>query len=644
MQGCTTLKTIKILLYGHPNVGKSVIFNELTGMNAIVSNYPGTTVEVYRGKLEYNGIEIEVIDAPGAYSIIPANPAESVARKIILEEKPDIIVHVVDATSLSRHLYLTLELMQFKIPIILALNQVDRLKNLGLKIDGEKLQKILKIPVVFTIAVEGKGLNKLKKTIINQFKEGRKPNPNILGDTNEIITNIENIVREALKDELKIFSRAIAYCLLMGDKESPIINNLPKETLNKINENRTKLLSSVSTRAHEIGCQVTKTLERGILKIRPIDIHLVHPVKGVAIMTLLTLGIVWGTLLAIHEIAHRIPIALYFNLYDPIIRGLVESFIPNGLIHNLLVGEEPGIYSSMGLLTTGVFFIFFMILPSLIVLYLVLGLLEDIGFLPRLSIPYDRPLKIIGMSGESICPLITGSGCSIVGVFATRILGSDKERFIASVIQWFGIPCMAEQVMIWFVLGGYGPQYVLLLYLILLASVIVVGLILDKILPGEKSPLILEIPVWRKPKLSNILKKTVVRIKEFILKGIPLILLGITIVNILYYTGFIHMIAAFSSPIISGWFGLPEDVIAPIIIGILRKDVAVGVLQAVGEKLSALQTLTAVTILTLYFPCIGTLLITLYEFGAKKTIIMLIIMTIVTFTVGGILSLLSTLT
>ena len=636
---------IKIILFGHPNVGKSVIFSKLTGLTAVVSNYPGTTVEVYEGTLEYCGHQIKVIDAPGAYSLIPRNEAESIARKILfdVDENHQIIVHVVDATSLKRHLYLTLELLELPFPIILAVNQVDRAEKLGVKINKEKLEELLGIPVVLTVATRGKGLKELLETVITIAEKLDKKYFVRKTSTEKYLSNIKRYILSKLSSKNRVFSKAITYFTLFNDKEySHLRKNIPstidlEEVANKIIADRIKVVE-------DIYREVVQE-DKKFFKVNLVDSLLVHPVKGLIITTFITLAMVWLTLAIIHEIAHKVPFMIYYPIYKKIVWKPLNKILPKNIFKYILIGDNPGIYSSMGLLTTGVFFVFFMILPCLIVLYFVLGLLEDSGILPRLIVPFDSPLRKLGMYGEAILPIVAGTGCSIVGVFSTRILKTSKSKLIASVVQWIGIPCMAEQVMIWLVLGSYSPVYVLLLYIILLIVTIAVGVFLNTIIKDKEEPLplVVELPPWRKPLLENVLAKTLLRVKEFLLRGSPLVLAGVLLVNILYYTETISALAKLVSPIFSNIFNLPENTVVALIVGILRKDVAVGVLKSVAPQLTPLQMLTAITITTLCFPCIGTLVVSLKEVGIKRTLLMIGLMIIVTVITGGILGLASSI-
>ena len=633
---------IKVALVGHPNVGKSVIFNNLTGLKAIVSNYPGTTVEIYEGKTRWKDFIIELIDTPGTYSLVPTTQAEEVTCRVILEERPDVIVHVVDATSIRRHLYLTLELLEVGAPVVLVVNQIDRAEALGVKIRKEELSRLLNIPVVMCIATKRVGMITLLDKIIEAYKRRSIAYPRYPKIIEEYLGLIEKMLKEELPPDLKRFSRFIAIHVILGNK---IFNRLaraiPEHLKIEFPKYSRQIILERARIADEVYKEAVSIRETKQLKLSRIDYISVNPIFGVTIIAGLTLAVTYSLLGLIHEIGHRIPSMLYYNLYEPFIRSLIESVVPQGLLHDILIGEKAGIYGSLGLLTTGVFFVFFMILPTIFVLYLVLGMLEDLGFLPRVAISFHRPLRKIGLSGDATMPLVIGTGCSIVGVLSTRILRSDKERFISSLLQVLGIPCMAQQVMIWYILGKHGVLYIFALYLLLLFTVVTLGAILNKIIPGETGILLLELPPWRKPQLRNLLKKTYVRMLSFLKTGVPLVFLGIFLINLAYYTGAIAMIAEFFSPIMSGLFRLPSETCIALVVSVLRKDVAVGILGR--YKLTALQKLTAVAIITLSFPCVGSLAITLSEFGVRRTLKIIAIMFVTSLVVGSFLGFLSSL-
>ena len=636
------MSTIKVLLFGHPNVGKSSLFNRLTGLSVEVSNYPGTTVEIYKGYLKINEYKIQIIDAPGAFSTIPSTTAEDVARRIILEECPDIIIHVIDATSIRRHLYLTMELLDFGIPLILVLNQIDRAKELNIVINKDILEKQLGVPVIFTVATTGEGVEELIQEIIKILKNCKacKIMPIRLSrDIEKKINEIEQLITPHLGN-YKEFSRAIAIWVILGDKKyRHLLRFIPEKIKAEFNHLAKRIILE---RLNYIDTLVKKCITSypAKVKLKKIDYIMMKPVFGTIFIAILTFSIIWGTLAIIHEIGHKLPLLIYEH-YEPFIRSTVEQLVNNEFIKNILIGDTPGIYKSLGLLTTGIFFVLVMILPMLFVLYLILGILEDLGFIPRVAVAGHNCMRYLGLSGDAFIPLFTGTGCSIVGVFSSRVLKTEKERFLSSLLQVFGIPCMAQQVMIWMILGKYGLLYVLILYIILLISISIVGAILGKLLPGEIGYLLIELPAWRKPKLDSVFKKTLARVRSFLFKGAPLVFLGVLIVNIAYYSGAIIIISTLFKPIIGGLFKLPEEAAVAIIIGMLRKDVAVGLLGK--YNLTPFQTLTAITVLTLYFPCIGSFLIILSEFGPKKTTSMICIMFTYSLIIGSILGIISTI-
>ena len=633
---------IKVALVGHPNVGKSVIFNNLTGLNAIVSNYPGTTVEIYKGRTKWKGFTIELIDTPGTYSLVPTTQAEEVTCRVILEERPDVIVHVVDAASIRRHLYLTLELLEVEAPVVLVVNQVDRAEALGIKIRREELGRLLNVPVVMCVATKRIGMIALLDEIVEAYRRGSIARPRYPKVIEGYLGLIEETLKEELPPDLKRFSRFIAIHVVLGNRVlSSLARAIPGHLKVEFPKYSRRIILERARTADEVYKEAVSVKGAKRLKLSRIDHISVSSIFGVTIIAGLTLAVTYGLLGLIHEIGHRIPSMLYYNLYDPFIRSLIESVVPQGLLHDVLIGEKAGIYGSLGLLTTGVFFVFFMILPAIFVLYLVLGMLEDLGFLPRVAISFYRPLRRIGLSGDATMPLVIGTGCSIVGVLSTRILRSDKERFIASLLQVLGIPCMAQQVMIWYILGKHGVLYIFALYLLLLFTVAALGAILNKIIPGETGTLLLELPPWRRPQLRNLLKKTYARMLSFLKTGVPLVFLGIFLVNLAYYTGAIAVIAGFFSPIMSGLFRLPSETCVALVVSVLRKDVAVGILGR--YELTALQTLTAVTIVTLSFPCVGSLAIMLSEFGVRRTLKVIAVMFVTSLVVGSLLGFLSSL-
>jgi ferrous iron transport protein B len=309
--------------------------------------------------------------------------------------------------------------------------------------------------------------------------------------------------------------------------------------------------------------------------------------------------------------------------------------------HHVLLGELTGgainFKDSIGLLTTAPYVEFAMVLPYIAAFYLVLGLLEDIGYLPRFALLLDSALHKIGLHGFSIIPVLLGFGCNVPGIMATRSLESRRERFIASTLISIGVPCAALQAMIINLLGGFGIMPLLTVAGTLLLSWVVIGFMLNKILKGSSPELILEIPPYRWPPFSIVFSKLWLRVKEFIVDAFPYVIVGVLIVNLLQYVKFFKAVSVACSPVVSTVLGLPQEAIFPLLIGFLRKDIAAGLLIPLG--LSVKQLIIACVVLAMSFPCVATFIIFFKELGIKYLLAATAIMIGATLLFGGVLNL-----
>lgn len=564
----------KVLLVGNPNVGKSALFTRLTGVHAFSSNYPGTTVGFTEGTLRFEGTRYRLIDVPGAYTIEPTNEAEEVAKRII-EEGADIVVVTLDATALERNLNLALQVLAMGFPSIIALNMVDEARHEGINIDIETLEKELGIPVIGTVAVIGKGI----KELISRLQEAR---PGISVPAEERWSRIGDIIRT---------------------------------------------VQTIEHRHHTI-------------KDRIEDLS-VHPGWG----ALLGVFAVVGSFMAVRFLGEGlIDYALdpifdrvfmpFFEWLGPMLGG-EGSFIFRTLIGTLFDGEiDPEL--SFGLLTTGLYVPLVMVLPYVAAFYTVLSFLEDVGYLPRFAVLFDALLHKVGLHGFAIVPNLLGLGCNVPGIMATRILDSPRERFIASTLISVAIPCAGLQAMIIGALGDLGGHYVLAVYGTLLASWVILGRILHKLLPGYSPELIVEIPPYRMPSFRDIFLKLWFRIKGFLIEAIPLVLVGVFVANLLSASAFMGTISNFLSPLFRGLLGLPPETAGPILLGFLRKDIAVGMLLPMG--LNPGQMVVAVVTLAMTFPCIATFIVLWRELGLKDMLRSVGIMLLAALTAGGVLN------
>ena len=563
----------KIILMGNPNVGKSVIFSRLTGANVIASNYPGTTVDFSKGSMRLEGEKYEIIDAPGTYSLTPSNKAEQVALKLF--EEGDIIINVVNATNLERNLYLTLEILEKKKPTIIALNLWDEAKHTGINIDVEKLEKILGIPIVPTTALTGEGI----KELISRIKEARA---------------------------------------------SRIKPSSEKEKWIKIG----KIIKSVEKVEHRHHT-IKETISDATIK----------PVTGIPLAFVIIIASFWIVRFIGETLVNYIfdPI---FQIYKPIALQISHLLGP-GVLHDIIIGRlvngDISFMESMGLLTTGIYVPFAAVLPYIIAFYLILSILEDSGYLPRLATLVDNVFHKLGMHGHSIVTVFLGLGCNVPGALSTRILETRKQRFISATLLAISVPCMAQTAMVFGILGRYGFQYILIVFLTLLILYLLMGLLLNRIIRGESPEIFLEIPPYRRPSALATLKKTWMRMRWFLKDAIPWLFLGVILVNVLYSLGFIDWIGNLFAPVIEGVLGLSRGATTALLVGFLRKDLAVGMLLPLN--MTPYQLVIAATILTIYFPCVATFTVLLRELGLKDMIKSTLIMVLTALTVGGILRL-----
>jgi len=540
----------KILLLGNPNVGKSVIFSRLTGTYVIASNYPGTTVEFSRGYTRLNGAKVEVIDVPGTYTLEPTTTAEEVAVKILetaIKEKESVVIQVIDATNLERNLYLTLQLLNRDIPLIIALNLWDEAKHTGIAIDYKKLEEILGVPVVPTVAVTGEGIRELKERI----KEARKGRYEITERWQEI----GKIVAEVQK---------------------------------------------VSHRHHTF-----------LEKLSDLTIQ---PETGLPLALIFLYLTFFSVRFLGENLTNYILDPLFHKIYLPILVKISQP-MPQ-FLSELFLGKTVEPLAGFGLLTTGLYIPFVVVLPYLFAFYLILSFWEDIGYLPHLATLLDTFLHRLGVHGYSSVPIILGFGCKVPALLATRILERNREKIITAVLIMMMAPCLPQTTMIISLLAPYGQGYLFLVFGLLFFLSLSASFLLSKILPGETLELFLEIPPYRRPVFSLLLRKMWIRLKGFLKEAVPLIFIGVFICSLLELIGAMELISRFLGKPVVAILGLPERTIGVIMTGLLRKDVAIGLLAPLS--LTPKELVIASIFLTLYLPCLATIFVMGKELGIKN--------------------------
>jgi len=566
---------MKILLMGNPNVGKSVVFSRLTGIHVIASNYPGSTVGYTQGSMKIGDETAEVVDVPGTYTLEPTSEAEEIALKML--GTGDIVINVVDATNLERNLNLTLQLLEKGIPTIVALNIWDDVGHRGIHIDLSRLEALLGVPVIPTVAITGQGI----KTLVENIPRASSPKFPPRSRDERWVT-IGNIIEQVQR----VTHRHHTWPERLGDASA-------------------------------------------------------RPISGGFIALIILVGTFFLVRFIGEGLIGYVFDPLFENLWTPVILQLSGLLGGSGFIHDALIGSmasgEVAYVESFGLLTTGLYVPLAMVLPYIFSFYLMLGLLEDIGYLPRLAILMDTVMHRLGLHGYAIIPTLLGLGCNVPAVLATRILESKRERFIAATLISIAIPCAALQAMIFGLVGERGGQYVAIVYGTLFIVWIILGFILNRLVKGFSPELLIEIPPYRLPLWRALLQKLWMRVYGFLKEAMPIILAAVLVINILYVLGIFDAIANITAPVITGILGLPKEAVVALIIGFLRKDVAIGMLAPLG--LSAGQLVTGSVVLAMFFPCIATFVVLLRELGVIGMLKSAAVMVTTALVTGGLLNL-----
>ncbi len=565
----------KIFLIGNPNVGKSLIFCRLTGTDVIISNYPGTTIEFYKGHLKKDNQIIEVVDLPGTYTLQPTNKAEEVVFNILEEVKNKnedfVIANVIDATNLERNLNLTFQLIKKRLPMIVLLNMWDETKHKGITIDYKKLEEILGIPVITTCARTSEGINEF----VSRLNEAKVSN----FDYNE------------------------------------------EQKWQKIGE----VVSQVQKLTHKHHTFLDRLSELTI-----------QPYTGL----IFALFVLISTFVIVRFLGENFTSLidnLFNRFYLPFITTAVSKLIPIEFLQKILLGSVTEPMEGFGVLTTGLYIPLVVVFPYLFSFYLVLSILEDIGYIPRLAVMIDSFLHRLGIHGYASVPVLLGLGCKVPGILALRLLETEKEKFLTSVLLLMIAPCMPQTSMILALSVRYGIKYAVFIFLVLFFVSVVTSFILNKVLKGETTELFVEIPPYRMIDLSLLLKKLYIRMKEFFADAVPLIILGIFIINILDVLGVVKIISERIGVPLSFLLNLPKEISIVLISGFLRKDVSISLLSPFD--LTAKQFVVASIFLVLYLPCVSTFFTLVKEQGIKNGLKILVLMLFVAFLISFIVNL-----
>jgi len=607
-----------IALVGCPNVGKSVVFGELAEQYVDVSNYPGTTVDTTEAAFG----DAKLTDTPGVYGISSFDEEERVTREIVLEA--DAVVNVVDATQLDRDLFVTLQLLDMGIPTVVALNMMDEAEADGVDIDVDALEAELGVPVVPTVAIDGEGTDELHERVA----EARAPES----------TPIERWFDE-LPDDVDA-TRAEKTLIVEGDEPTAervstgkVVADGGVPAFTDVGQ-REDVYGHRRRRVEEIAGDVLSREERDSSWAERFSDLMLNPLTGTPI-ALAMLGAIFyfiGVVVA-QKVVDFFEVTVFGEYYNPIVEGTVEGLLPAASWAEPI--EFFLINGNLGLLTITVQYIIGVLLPLVIAFYFVIGILEDSGMLPRLAVLTDRGLNRIGLNGRAIVPMIVGVGCVTMAVITTRMVGDRRERLISTALLGLAVPCSAQLGVIMGLLAGLGLIWWFGYVGVLLVVLGIAGLFLDRTLPGDSTPLVTELPRMRVPRPRNILRKTYNRTKMFLREAIPLFAATAVAISALEYFGGLEVLERGLSPV-TGLIGLPQEFGQVLILGLIRRDFAAAGMTDMA--LGTAEMFVGLVVITLFVPCILSMVMILKERDAKSALLMWVGSWVVAFGVGGVLA------
>jgi len=604
----------RVALVGQPNSGKSTVFNGLVGYRAVASNFPGTTVEALHGRATLGGSHVDVVDLPGTYSLYSGDRAERVARDYLLSGEVDAVINVLDASLLARSLELTLELAELGIPMVLCLNMMDEAEHKGITIDTEKLGEALGIPVVRTVASRGVGL----KDLVNAAARACPATPpSYSTDVENALTSVLEIARDALPQPVATLPpRHLAMQLLGGEAPAPdsiqqSISAIQAPLRSSRGEDVDLILSAErhasAMRLFEDAARVTRAHVSWRERADDIVMHrfLAYPILA-------------SVLLGVFVIVFYVGEWLEGLLLPPLegMSAAIAGALP-GVGGQLLAGATEGLWAGIAI-----------VLPFLVPFLILLALLEDVGYLPRVGFLMDTFMHRIGLHGKSVVPLLLGYGCSVPAVMATRILEEDRDRTITAALASM-VPCAGRTIVVMGLVARFvGPVVALGLYILNIVVVALVGWALSKLMPGRGPGLILEIPAYRRPALRTVAAKVWLRLREFVRVAWPLLVVSsaaLAVIEAFGWTGVLDTGTRFLT-----WpLGLPAETGVPLVFGVLRKELSLVMLaQALGTTdlgtvLTAAQMIVFTLFLLFYVPCLATVAALGRELGTRRAALVL---------------------
>lgn len=631
----------EVALVGHPNVGKSALFQRLTGRYVTVSNYPGTTVELSRG-LARALPGVSIVDTPGIATLPSRSEDERITAHVLLDVPLRAVVQVGDSKSPRRTLGLAVRLAELGLPLVVVFNMADEAAARGVRLDRRLLSEALGVPVLSTVATSGQGVAEVAAAL-----ERPAPSPFALRYPDAVEAALEQLT--PLFAGAPVAPRGLSLLWLAGD---PVAlewaeGRLGGEDRAALHAARAALARSggavaeqiEQVRAEAVGRLAARVVREGGGQRDGPGARLgrlaTHPLWGLPLLALVLYAFYWfvgvfgaGTLVGLLEED------LFGGLVNPWLTGLVHQIVPAPLLADFLVGEY-------GLWTMGMTYALALLLPIVGTFFIAFGVLEDSGYLPRLAVLSNRLFRVMGLNGQAVLPMVLGLGCVTMATMTTRILERKRDRLLVTLLLALAVPCSAQLGVVMGMLASISLAATLIWGGVLLAVLLAVGWLAARLLPGERAPLLVELPPLRLPRLGNVLIKTLARLEWYIKEAVPLFLLGTAALFALDAVGALPGLIALGEPLVVGWLGLPAEASAAFLIGFLRRDFgATGLfaMQSAGA-LTAPQVVVALVTLTLFIPCIASVTMIAKERGWRTAAGMLALIFPLAFLIGGLVNL-----
>jgi len=632
----------KVILIGNPNVGKSVIFNYLTGKYVTVSNYPGTTVEVSTGTLSAHGKKLQVLDTPGVNSLIPMSEDEKVTRDILLKEPKSYLIQVMDTKNIRRGLLVSLQLLEMGLPFLILLNMWDEARSRGIEINTQVLSEILGAPILKTVATRKKGLEKIKDNL-----QARPPSSISINYPDVVETGVSRIT--PLLPDAPISKRSLALMLLSGDESlaewlhTHLLENEIQQIEKIRQEIQTHLADSIGYLINQARLRKGDELLTGVMGLsgeapKSVASFLgnlsIHRFWGIPIL----LFILWVTYEFVGVFGAQTGVKFLEETFFgkwllPPITYFFQRFIPIPFLQELFIGPY-------GVVTMALTYAIAIVLPIVGCFFLVFGLMEDSGYLPRLAVMTNQVFKKMGLNGKAVLPMVLGLGCDTMATMTTRILETEKDRTIVTLLLALGVPCSAQLGVILGMFAGLPLLYLFVWIFMIAGIIILVGYLASRVIPGEGSDFILEIAPLRIPLLSNVGVKTLARMEWYLKEAVPLFILGTLILFGLHKTNLLTLLEKAATPLVVYWLGLPAKVTEAFIIGFLRRDYGAAGLFVLAKEgqLNAHQILVSLVTITLFIPCIAQFFMMIKERGLRKALWISAVIFPIAFGMGGMIN------